>query len=95
MEEFVTDLPAIEQQQGPRLPKRVRTTKSISPALYRSLALAARNKAKEQKTAADRRIYLIIATELDRLRKTSRRKNLSVWRRCGARRISADPINVE
>ena len=84
MEQFVTDL-LISDQQLVRAPEPRRAKKSLSPALYRSLALAARNRAKEEE-ASKRQIYLIIATELDRLRKTWRKKHLPVWRRCGTRR---------
>ena len=94
MEEFVSAIP-VSAQQSDQTPDRTRTTKSISTAIYRSLALAARKRANEAKTAGDRRICMIIATELDRLRKTSRKKNLSVWRRCGARRPpSAVPQSI-
>ena len=85
MEEFVADLP-VREQESVRSRDMFRTTNSIPPAVYRSLALAARNRAKQQVTPGERQICLIIATELDRLRKTSRKKDLSIWRRCGARR---------
>ena len=83
MEEFLTDIPVAEE---PTVRTRGhRTTKQISRSIYRSLALEARKRAQADAAHGEKQIYLIIATELDRLRK-ARGKQLSVWRRCGARR---------
>ena len=84
MEGVVTDI-AVAEEQTVRTRGSRRITKSISPGIYRSLALEARKRAQADAAHGEKQIYLIIATELDRLRK-ARGKQLSVWRRCGARR---------